>query len=197
LDLGEIITTPKNPNDDFTFNGQSLPFKIVDFWRWNQSDLIENRNRGILAEYIVRQALGNKYHTRLEWDTVDLKLENGITIEVKSAAYIQAWKQKKYSNISFDISKTKAWLAEEDRHADVAKRQSDYYIFCLLHHKDQNTIEPMNLEQWTFYIVPTLILNSILPDQKSIGLSTLEQIPNCKCGYLDLKNNLNKLITNS
>ena len=48
-----IKTVPIEPSDRFKFNDQDLNFSIVDFWKWNQSDLVENRNRGILAEYIV------------------------------------------------------------------------------------------------------------------------------------------------
>ncbi len=53
----EIKTVQLEPSDRFTFNYEELGIYIVDFWKWNQSDLIENRNRGILAEFIVKSAL--------------------------------------------------------------------------------------------------------------------------------------------
>ena len=43
-----------------------------EFWIWNQSNLIENRTRGILAEYIVKEALCIKDGLRIEWDSYDL-----------------------------------------------------------------------------------------------------------------------------
>lgn len=192
MNLKEIEISQKNANEKFRLNGHSLDFKLVDFWAWNQSDLIENRNRGILAEFLVRQALGLKTPTRIEWDAFDLKTDNGLKIEIKSAAYVQAWKQKKYSSISFDIKPTKT-LLEDNNYSTLQKRHSDIYIFCLLHHKNQDTIDPMNLEQWTFYLVSTLTLDRELPKQKSIGISTIETIPHEKCTFIEIKDRLNKI----
>lgn len=192
MKLEEIISTPKNPNEKFHFKGRSLDFKLVDFWTWNQSDLIENRNRGILAEFLVRQALGLENPTRLEWDAFDLITSDGLKIEIKSAAYIQAWKQKKYSSISFDIKPTKTLLANNN-YSTESTRQSDIYVFCLLHHLDQDTIDPMNLDQWTFYLIPTEILNRTLPKQKSIKISTIETIQHEKCTFAELKERFKKI----
>ena len=65
--------------------------------------LKEIERRGLLAEYIVAHALDLADAVRSEWDAYDLLLPNGIKLEVKSAAYIQSWYQKEYSNISFAI----------------------------------------------------------------------------------------------
>jgi hypothetical protein len=192
MKLDEIKTTPKDPNERFRFNGRSLDFKLIDFWTWNQSDLIENRNRGILAEFLVRQALGLDYPTRLEWDAFDLITADGLKIEIKSAAYIQAWKQKKYSSISFDIKPTKTLLADNN-YSSESNRQSDIYVFCLLHHQDQDTIDPMNLDQWTFYLTTTEILNRTLPEQKSISISTIETIQHEKCTFTELSEVFEKI----
>lgn len=37
---------------------------------------------------------------RVGWDSVDLR-HKGVTIEVKSSAYLQAWGQKRLSRIQF------------------------------------------------------------------------------------------------
>ena len=186
MNLEEIKTLPKNPDELFRFNNQNLDFRLVDFWMWNQSDLIENRNRGILAEFIVRQALEIKYPTRLEWDSFDLITDDGVKVEVKSAAYIQAWKQKKYSDIQFSIEPTRVPL-EDNNYSEEKVRRADIYIFCLLGHKDQTTIDPMNLDQWVFYVLPTKILNEKLPNQKSISLNTLKSLNCQECDYGQLR----------
>lgn len=193
MNLSEIKTTPKDPNENFRFEGNVLNFKLLDFWRWNQSDLIENRNRGILAEFLVRQALELDYPTRLEWDSHDLITKDKIKIEVKSAAYIQAWKQKKFSTISFDIKPTKK-LLDDNNYSVEATRQADIYVFCLLHHRDQDTIDPMNLHQWTFYLTTSETLNRNLPNQKSISISTIETIQHEKCTFLELKESFEKIV---
>lgn len=83
----------------FEFNKKELDFDLTEFWSWNQSDLIENRTRGILAEFIVKKALGIEDDNRIEWDDYDLITEKGIKIEIKSGAYIQTWAQHTYSNL--------------------------------------------------------------------------------------------------
>ena len=186
MNLEEIKILPKSPDEIFQFNSQNLDFRIVDFWIWNQSDLIENRNRGILAEFIVRQALGIKNPTRLEWDAYDLITNDGVKIEVKSAAYIQAWKQENYSDIIFGIELTRVPL-EDNNYSDEKLRRADIYIFCLLGHKYQSTINPMNLNQWVFYVVPTKILNEKFPFQKSISLNTLKSLNCQECDYGQLR----------
>lgn len=193
MNLHAIKTTQRSPNEKFHLNGSGLNFNVVDFWIWNQSNLIENRNRGILAEFIVRQALELNHPTRLEWDAFDLITEDGIKIEIKSAAYIQTWKQKKFSSISFDIKPTKK-LLEDNNYSTESIRQADLYVFSLLHHQDQNTIDPMNLDQWTFYLATTETLNSKLPDHKSISISTIETISHVKCKYEQLKDGCEKII---
>lgn len=192
MELKEIEAKLKDPNEHFRFNGQSFDFRIVDFWAWNQSDLVENRNRGILAEFIVRQAIGIEQPTRLEWDAYDLKTKDEVKIEIKSAAYIQAWSQRNYSSIAFDIKPTKT-LLDDNNYSDNKSRHADIYIFCLLHHKEQKTVNPMNLDQWTFYLVATETLNKEFPEQQTISLSTIERIPNEKCTYMEIKERFEKL----
>ena len=193
MDLPEIKTTIKQPDEHFSFKRHSLDFKLIDFWSWNQSDLIENRNRGILAEFIVQKALGLTNRSRLEWDSFDLKTEEGIKIEVKSAAYIQAWKQDKYSTISFGIAPANS--RDKDNKFSAKKyRKADIYVFCLLEHKEQATIDPMNLDQWVFYILSTKTLNEKFLNQKTISLSTIESINHNKCKYGELKECFDKII---
>ena len=108
-DLQAIKIEPKIGNESFSFESQNLDFDLTDFWSWSQSDLLNNTLRGVLAEYIVRQDLMIKKSTRTEWDAYDLETENGIKIEIKSAAYLQSWKQSKC-----DVS-TINWLPIDPR----------------------------------------------------------------------------------
>src|ERR1035437_2209122 len=77
---------------------------VGDFWQWGYSDILSNRNRSIFAEFMVGVALGVVEKPRVRWDAVDLRYA-GFKIEVKSAAYIQSWPQKKLSAIRFEIGK--------------------------------------------------------------------------------------------
>src|SRR5690606_8699094 len=98
-DLKQIKAIPKYGNEDLSYNGQKTNYNLLDFWRWSSSDLMSNATRGRFAEFIVGTAVRlNPENIRDEWDAYDLKTEEGIKIEVKSAAYIQCWNQKCFSS---------------------------------------------------------------------------------------------------
>lgn len=179
MNLPEIIPLLKTGHEFFSIQQKKLNFMLCDFWAWNQSNLIENRTRGILAEFIIKQALNIKNETRTEWDQYDLITEKKIKIEVKSASYIQGWEQSQYSKITFGISKK---LGENGNY----KRWSDYYIFCLLYEKNQERINPLELNQWKFFVLKTKVLDKELGNQKTIGLKSLLKLNPIECSYADL-----------
>ncbi len=187
MELPEIKTKIKLGTEKFCFQNNDLNFDISDFWRWNQSDLIENRTRGILAEFLVKKALGISNEARIEWDAYDLITETGIKIEIKSASYIQSWEQQEYSNIKFNIRRT----VDYENSENVLRRQSDYYVFCLLKTKNQKILNPMDLAQWDFYVLKTEILNEKVGNQKTIGLNPLLKLNPKKCTFSELKNAIN------
>lgn len=179
-------------NKSFANSNETLPFTITDFWQWALSDLVENRNRGILAEFLVMKALGIEQDTRLEWEAFDLE-KDGIKIEVKSAAYFQAWEQKKKSSISFNIAPTKS-LLKDNSYSIETKRHADLYIFCLLHVEDESAqIDPMDVCQWTFYLVKSELLDYKFGKQKSISLSTVSALNIKKCSFHDLEKRFKNL----
>ena len=47
------------------------------------------------------------------------------------------------------------------------------YVFCLLHYQDKMTVDPLDMDQWTFFLLPTSVLDEKFPVQKSIGLASL------------------------
>lgn len=186
MNLPEIISDKKTGKEKFMIKNEPLNFDLLDFWSWNQSDLIENRTRGILAEFIVKKALKIEFEKRIEWDNFDLITNNGKKLEIKSAAYIQSWKQRKLSEINFGISPSVG--AKDNPEYDGTKRRwADYYIFCLLKNKDQESINPLDLSQWTFFILKTEVLNKYKPHQKSIGINSLFKLHPTECGFFGLE----------
>jgi hypothetical protein len=162
------------------FHGADGPreFALVDFWRWSASDLVSNATRGVLAEYIVARALGvdDPDEVRTEWDAYDLVSPSGIKVEVKSTAFIQSWGQTGPSRPRFSIRESRPWDADTGRMATDLGRAADVYVFALLHHRDQDTLDPMDLDQWSFYVVSTKSLKEQKRGQKSISLPALERI---------------------
>lgn len=192
--LGPIQVTSKTGDEKFlAFSGDTIP-TVLDFWQWSTSDLLSNATRGRLGEYLVATALDIHHGVRNEWDAYDLETPEGVKIEVKTSAFLQSWFQKKLSTISYGIAPSKKWSYETNEWEDIRVRQGDYYIFCLLHHKDKKTVDPLNLDQWTFYILPTKVLNEEKPNQKTITLGSLLKLDPIECVYGQIKSELQKLI---
>jgi hypothetical protein len=50
-----------------------LGVTVGDFWAWAYSDILNNTDRAIFAEFVVGTALGVTDAPRVEWDAVDLR----------------------------------------------------------------------------------------------------------------------------
>lgn len=181
--LDAITVARKTGNERFRLGTQPTEFNLLGFWQWMGSDLTNNTYRGMLAEYIVACDLGVHTGTRTEWDAFDLVTSEGIKVEVKSAAYVQSWFQKKHSYIKFKICSTIGWDAQTNTYGEQRKRQADVYVFCLLKHKEKATLNPLDLSQWDFFVLPTAVLNEKLPEKESIALSSLLRLNPVKVDF--------------
>lgn len=185
--LPQIPIKLKNGNEKFSFYNKNLNLELIDFWRWGVSDIESNATRGHLAEFIVATALNvDLTNPREEWDLYDLISPEGIKVEVKCSAYLQSWAQKDYSNINYSIKATRALDPITNKYDEVAKRHVDVYVFCLLKHKDQNTLDPLNLDQWEFYVLSVEEINNYERSKSSITLNSLRKLVD-SCDYNDLK----------
>lgn len=191
-ELKAIQAKPKTGNEFLTDNGEKTEYNLLAFWSWSVSDILSNATRGRFAEFVVGTAVGlDPKNLRDEWDAYDLKTDNGIKIEVKSAAYIQTWNQKKISTISFSIKTAKFWDSETFFEDLQPRRHADVYVFCHLKHLDQETIDPLKMEQWDFYILPTFKLDKYERSQSSITLNSLKRLTE-PIIYSELKTVINK-----
>ena len=145
------------------------------FLNWAFDDVLSNTTRGLVAEFHVARALGVTT-PRVQWDAYDLETPNGIRVEVKSAAYLQSWPQSKPSTISFDIAPKRSWHAATNTYDDAPSRSADVYVFCLLDHRDRDSVDVFDVDQWRFWVLATRILDERLPAQKSVAPSTLERV---------------------
>jgi hypothetical protein len=184
----------KTDSECFHRRGRDLDFSLLEFWQWSLSDILNNTLRGRIAEYIVAQALGLEKHLRSGWAAYDLLIPNGIKVGVKSAAYIQSWFQKKFSTISFGIQKTLEWNEHTGMQSHEAKRQADIYVFCLLKHKIHETVDPLDVSQWNFYVLATDSIDNKLGDQKRISLKTLERLSPSKASYDTLATAIDRVL---
>jgi len=175
--LGPIDCRRLVGREPFHVSGETLGFDVLAFWRWSTSDLVSNATRGVLAEYLVARALGiSDGCVREEWAECDLEAPDGTLVEVKSAAYIQSWHQEHLSRVSFRVPETRGWDRETNRQDDDPRRKADVYVFALLDHKDQATLDPLDVSQWQFYVLPTYVLDERGRSQHSITLPSVHAL---------------------
>lgn len=152
---------------------------LLHFWQWMGSNLVSNTVRGALGEYLVALAVGaadTMDGVPEEWVSYDVQSPDGVKIEVKTSAYIQTWYQPKLYPPRFGIAPRMAWDAATNSWTTEKERWADVYVFCLHHHQDQSTVNPLDLSQWTFYVLPTATLDRAVGSQQSIGISNLLRI---------------------
>ena len=183
----QIKIKPKTGNEPLTLNGSDTGIRLVDYWAWGFSDIVSNTSRGRFAEFIVATALKIDLSIINDgWNAYDLTSPEGIKVEVKSAAYLQSWAQKDFSKISFSIRAARPWNSSTNEMSDTPLRMSDVYVFCLLKHKEQSTLNPLNLDQWEFYVLPTTEINNYKRSRSSITLNSLQKLTN-KVSYGSLR----------
>ena len=167
----------KTGHEELSIDGKPVGYSLLDFWRWSVSDLVSNVTRGRLAEFIVATALEiDLKKVRDEWSAYDGLTPEGIKVEVKSAAYVQSWNQGKPSTIMFSIRASRYWDSETNTQGEESKRHADVYVFCLLKHRDKNTINPLALEQWEFHVLSTKELDGYRRSKVSITLKSLQKL---------------------
>lgn len=193
LNLEGLRIQHKTGDEPFRLDGCPIEFRLLNFWQWLASDLVDNALRGALAEYIVACDLGIADSTRPGWNAYDLITVEGIKVEVKSASYLQSWKQAAPSKICFDIRPTYGWDAATNTSGTERKRQAEVYVFCLLAHADKSTLDPLNLAQWEFYVLPSSVLDNRLPNQKTVSLAGLLRMGPVKVGFGNISSTIESL----
>ncbi|MCM1219884.1 MAG: hypothetical protein NC548_35885 [Lachnospiraceae bacterium] len=189
-------------NEHLVSNGRATKNTLLDFWKWNSSDLLNNTMRGAFAEFLVATALDiDLSEAHVDWESYDLLGKNGERIEVKCSAYLQSWnaeefthKPEKYSKIIFSISPALEWMREEAKYSkEPPKRHSDVYVFCHYKCKERKADNPLNLDNWDFFVLATYKINQIFGASRSVSRETLiSRGQPILCGYSEIRNAIEK-----
>ena len=163
---------------------EDCPLDIASYQRWAAGNLVDNRNRGIFAEWLVGQALqavdANEF--RQEWDPWDLQYRDA-RIEVKASGMSQSWSPLRPSQPSFGVAAPlRIWCAQtnEWQQNDQGTRPAHVYVFCL--HKpvpatNANVADPTT---WDFWVTvpgpPAQVLDDKLGAQKTVRPTTLDRL---------------------
>lgn len=150
----------------------STGFTVRDFWSWLASDLRTNTTRSLLAEFIVAIAVGAEHTTRIEWDSFDVRSPAGTRIEVKAAAYRQAWAQRKPSAIRFTRLCARTWTPQS-AYSDAQTYNAQVYVFALHTALDHESYDALDINQWVFWVLSTAAVEA--EGTSSISMSTLDR----------------------
>ena len=161
---------------------------LCRFWSWAYSDLRNNVERGVFAEFLVGMALGSISGVRESWDAWDLLTSTGIKVEVKSAAYLQSWPTEKLSAIGFGGLRGRAW-SPEDGYAAERTYRADVYVFALLTCTRHATLDPLAADQWEFYVASRAAVAAA--DARRLALSRVKEIANGPVTWADLADAVN------
>ncbi|MDE0661787.1 MAG: hypothetical protein OXI79_19300 [Gammaproteobacteria bacterium] len=172
---------------DTPFRGTGVPsLHLRDYWEWSASCLLDNTTRGVLAEFLVATALQGfvSKRPRSEWDAYDFRAHIGgreVTVEVKSSARVQSWKQRKLSRPQFRVAPTRKWDPATGRNSEQPLR-ADVYVFCLFAATASEAhAAALDVDEWHFRIAPGFEL----PDQKSVSWNRLSRFRDCE--YYDVR----------
>lgn len=187
----------------FIDNGTYMDFSLSDFWQWYASDLLNHPIRGAIAEFLVAKAIGVPTDSRPGWRSYDL-LYKGKKIEIKSCARVSDSHGGRNNRICFVIPKQLCLWDEDVKDGVCTKEQlwkyecrhSDLYVFCFLAESDPLKANPMEIDQWEFYILQTFIIDRDLGDRKTVRIPTILELGGIKCSWYELRGRIESLICN-
>lgn len=189
--IAKLSDTQLTGDEHFTYKGEITEMSMLEFWRWHFSEIFDLQSK--IAEYIVGKALGLKEAENVGvWTLYDM-MYRGKRIEIKETSFYHAWQtdeEPKSQQRSFGI--TKAYDDYTDKNSPY-RRQNDIYVFCLNTGETKADSNPMQLEHWEFYIVPTYVIDELCKDGKSITLSRVKKLAD-SIPYDKLKSKLDRLI---
>lgn len=163
----------------FTSNGESIGLTMLDFWKYQYSNIFDLQEN--IAEFIVGKALGlTEPCNRNGWSLFDIFYRK-TRIEIKETGYFYSWQK------DGKISQQRTFgIAPSLGPNKVRERQNDIYVFCLNTGINEEESNPLEMDNWKFYVVPTSVINKECADeQKTISLSRVKKLaPLTKYGEL-------------
>lgn len=125
-----------------------------------------NNTRGLFAEFLVHRAL-NSRRTRVEWASHDVETDDGLRVEVKAAAYLQAWEQRTPSQIRFGGLRARTWSPDRG-YAEAKTYNADVYVFAVQAAREHDAYDPLDISQWEFYALPRPAIAALGTDSVSL-----------------------------
>ena len=178
----------------FTLNGESVDFDFLDFWRFHYSNIYDLQDK--IAEFIVSKALGiSAAQNDQYWTLWDVSYRDK-RIEVKETSYYHSFNQE--GRVSkqrvFGITKANGSYDPDKSGNNEFCRQNDVYVFCLNTGDTRESSNPLNLNNWEFYIVPTAVINEKCGDNKTISLGRIKSMGFSAKRYDEIRAEIDNII---
>jgi hypothetical protein len=126
---------------------------VDEYWSWAHSDLRDNTERGVLAEFLVARAVGSTQKLRVSWDNYDVLTPEGTRIEVKASAYLQSWTQKQHSQLIFGRLSGLEFDASRNEFGSERRVRADVFVFCVQTERNPAAYDALDTAKWEFYVV--------------------------------------------
>ena len=179
--------------EQFTLDGNPAGFSVLDFWAFQHSNIWDVQEE--IAEFIVAKALGQDMpYNKNGWTLWDMNYREK-RIEVKETGYYHSWRTDGKVSQQRTFGITKAYSRYKDKTSEFM-RQNDIYVFCLILGETKEASNPLVLENWRFWVVPTSTINRLCGDNKTISLGRVKRITGLKegLGYWELREAVDKVI---
>lgn len=188
-------------NESFSLNGENMGFNVLDFWRFQYSNLADLEGR--VGEFLVAMALGKESGDNNNgWTLWDINYK-GKRVEVKTTSYYKTWREEgTYSKVrTFSIQQT--YPNEDgnpniysDNKEKVKVRNNDLYVFVINIGKTKDEANPLNLNNWRFYVISTDRINTECGSNKTISLHKVQKISDHSDGLMfdELKTKVDQII---
>ena len=193
--MSEAVTTTWGPLPEPRILDGEEPIdgddaRLRDFWAWAYSDLRTNTVRPLLAEFLVARALQADHRPRVEWDPYDVRTPDGLRLEVKSGAYLQAWEQSRLTPITFTGLRARVWTADG---RDVEQTyNADGYVFAVQTATEHASYDALVLDQWSFWVLPRAAVAAT--GQSSMALTTVRPLAGPPVTYAELAARIREVV---
>ncbi len=154
-------------------------FSILGLWQYGCSNFQFNLMRGMVAEFIVLNALLDDVGDDARDPTKGFDfLYRDKKIEVKGASYLQDFGEKRHTEITWSDLKAQDLYQRPttklDPNGHIAY-PADIYVLALLVHTDYPTLDILDVRQWCFYVLSRERLRKICGDLNYLPIYKLDR----------------------
>jgi len=130
--------------------------------------------RGVLAEFLVARAVGDRTSARHAWSDWDVTVPNGPKIEVKSGGYLNSWTMRRLSRIEFNGLWGRRWDEATLKRDTAPTVIADVFVFAVHTCVMPASYNPRDLRQWEFYVVSSDIIKARTAPKRRISLKFVQ-----------------------